>query len=190
MGLSDLNALLVEKKSAIVKKWFGLIIDNYPADTSHFLKKQKDCFLNPVGYTISQSTDGIFNELLGGQLSEKMHLLLDDIIKIKAVQDFSASQAISFIFLLKSAIREVLEHEIEKNRLSEELRLFESKIDQLALLSFDKYMKCKEKIFDIRVNEIRNMTFQLLKRANLVCEIDEEEPDVGAESLVNQKIKG
>jgi hypothetical protein len=31
-------------------------------------------------------------------------------------------------------------------------------------------MKCKEKIFEIRVNESRNQVARLLERAGLVCE--------------------
>lgn len=186
----NLKALLSEKKAAIVKKWFDLIIDNYPADASNFLKKQKNRFSNPVGHTISQGIDGLFDEILHGIDSEKLFPFLNDIIKIKAVQDFSPSKAISFVFLLKQAIREEMGSEIKKKQMSDELRLFEEQIDELALLSFDIYMKCRERIYEIKTDEARRMMFRLLQKANLVCEIQEKESDLGAETVLTQKIKG
>jgi len=186
----NLKALMSEKKAAIVKKWFDLIIDNYPADASNFFKKQKNRFSNPVGHTISQGIDGLFDEILHGIDSEKLFPFLNDIIKIKAVQDFSPSKAISFVFLLKQAIREEMGSEIKKKQMSDELRLFEEQIDELALLSFDIYMKCRERIYEIKADEARRMMFRLLQKANLVCEIQEKESDLGAETVLTQNIKG
>lgn len=186
----NLEALLSEKKAAIVRKWFDLIIDNYPSDSSNFLKKQKDRFLNPIGNIISQSIDSLFDELINGLDSDKVYTLLDDIIRIKAVQDFSPSKALSFIFLLKQAIREEMGSDIKKKQISDELTSFESRIDDLALLSFDIYMKCRERIYEIKADEVRRMTFRLLQKANLVCEIQEQESDLKAETVLTQKIKG
>lgn len=163
-----------------------MILETYPSVTSDFLKKQKNCFANPVGYNVSQGINGIFDELLNGvDSSEKFFPFLNDIIRIKAVQDFSPSQAISFIFLLKQAIREELKSKTEKKQLSEELSSFESQIDSIALLSFDIYMKCRERIYEIKVDEVRRMTFGLLQRANIVYEI-EEESDLESATLLTQ----
>jgi hypothetical protein len=183
--------LLIEKKSSIVKKWFDLIIEIYPSDPSNYFKKQTDRFLNPVGHTISEGIDGLFDELLNGvDSSEKFFPFLNDILRIKAVQDFSPSKAISFIFLLKQAVREELKSEIKKQQISDDLTLFESRIDSIALLSFDIYMKCREKIYEIKADETKRMTFRLLQRANLICEIQEQETDSGTKSALTQNIKG
>ena len=163
-----LENLLSEKRSVILKKWFYLILETYPADTSKFLKNEKNRFTNPVGYTISKEIEAIYEELLHGMDSDKIFPLLDNIIRIRAIQSFSPSQAIVFTFLLKKAIREELESEIRENCIFEELLEFESRIDKLALLSFDIYMKCREKLYEIRAEEVRNRSFRLLERANLI----------------------
>jgi len=173
-----LENLLSQKRAAILERWFHLILEAYPIDTSTFLKKQKDRFANPVGYTISQGIEGLFEELLQGMDSDKVSSFLDNIVRVRAVQDFSPSQAMAFIFLLKKVIREELKSEMRENGLAEELLIFESKIDALALLSFDIYMKCREKIYEIRVNEVKNSVYMLLRKANLICEIPEQEPDL------------
>jgi hypothetical protein len=154
------------------------------------MKKQKDPFLNPVGNTIAQCLDGLFHEIIHGMESDKVYSYLNDIIRIKAVQDFTPSQAVSFLPLLKKVVRDELGSDIQRQHFSEELAAFESQIDNLALLSFDIYMKCREKIFELRVNEIKTMTFRLLKRANLICEIEARESDSESETILTQKIKG
>jgi len=186
----NLRDLLSEKKTSILKRWFDEIAEEYPANTSHFLKKQKNRFANPVGHTISQGIEKLFDDLLIDIYSDECMSTLDDIIKIKAVQDFAPSQALSFVFLLKKVIRKELAKEIEQNHLSHELQSFESNIDRMALMSFDIYMSCREKIFEIRVNEVRNMTNRLLKMANLVYDIDEQNSNNDPDTLKTSKIKG
>ena len=102
---------------------------------------------------------------------------LDRIISIRAIQDFAPSGAIAFIFLLKKAVREKLEREVRENGISQEVIELESRIDGLALLSLDIYMKHREKLYEIRVNEIKNRESGLIRSAGLISEL-EEEPDL------------
>ena len=165
-----LEHLLPQRRAAILERWFQLILETYPADTSGFLKQEKDRFINPIGYTISQEIEVLYDELLQEMNPDKLAACLDNIIRIRAVQDFSPSQTVAFIFLLKKAIREELASKIAENRVLEELLKFESKIDKLVLLAFDIYMKCREKVFEIRVSEVkaeRERVLKLLERANL-----------------------
>ncbi len=66
----DLKQHLMEKKPAILKKWFDAIADTYPEDTSGFLKKQKAQFTNPVGYTLAEGLRGLFDALLQGMIPD------------------------------------------------------------------------------------------------------------------------
>ena len=171
----DLKNLLSEKKDSILERWFDHIVETYPPETSLFLKKQKDRFANPVGSIILQGIKDLFEEILEGGNPDRISTFLDNIIRIRAVQDFTASQAVSFIFFLKTVVREILDKEIREKALYEELLQFEAGIDDLALLSFDIYMKCREKIYELKANEVKNMTYSLLKRAKLIYDIEEQE---------------
>ncbi|HEY8909039.1 MAG TPA: RsbRD N-terminal domain-containing protein [Desulfosporosinus sp.] len=170
-----LKDLLEEKRPAITKKWFDAVMETYPTDTSGFLKKQKDMFANPVGHVISQGVESILEALIQGkELSESVPFL-EDIIKVRAVQDFTPSKAMSFIFLLKKVVREELDKEIRQNQMYDALLEFESKIDDLALFAFDIYSKCREQLNELKTDELKRMTFTLLKKANLMYEIPVEE---------------
>lgn len=186
----NLKRLLEENKSSIVKKWVHAVFESYSADSSVFFLRQQDRFLNPVGHTISEGMQDIYDEILQDPDSEKIFPILNDIIKIKAVQDFSPSKALEFFFLLKRVIREETDGEIRNSQLSNELTEFEERIDKLILLSFDIYMKCRERIYEIKADEVRRMTFRLLQKANLICEIQKEESSPAEETVLTQNIKG
>jgi hypothetical protein len=167
----DLKAHLLEKKTAILKKWFDAIADTYAKDTAGFLKKQKAQFTNPVGYTLAEGIEGLFDGLLKGVLPEEVFRFLDGIVRIRAIQDFAPSEAVSFIFQLKKVIREELGAELlARQGAAVELAAFDSAIDDLALFAFDIFMKCREKIYEIRANESKNMTFRLLQQARLIVD--------------------
>jgi RsbRD-like negative regulator of sigma factor len=167
----DLKAHLIEKKPAILKKWFDAIADTYAKDTAGFLKKQKAQFTNPVGYTLAEGIEKLFDGLLKGVLPEEVSRFLDSIVRIRAIQDFAPSEAVSFIFQLKKVIREELGGEfLAQQGVAEELAAVDSAIDDLALFAFDIFMKCREKIYEIKANESKSMTFRLLQQARLIVD--------------------
>lgn len=168
---TDLKNQLIAKKSAILKKWFDAVADTYPDNTSGFLKKQKAQFTNPVGYTLSEGLEGLFEALLKGMIPDTVKVFLDSIVRIRAIQEFNPSEAVSFVFLLKKIIRQELGNEIlQQPRMNDELAAFDSSIDELALYSFDIYMNCREKIYELKANEARDMTFRLLQQAKLIVD--------------------
>jgi hypothetical protein len=178
-----LTKLLLQKKAPIVGRWLDLIFETYPDDAQRFLTKQKDRFANPVGTTISKEIENLYDELIEGLKPDRVSLLLDRIIRIRAIQDFSPSQALSFVFLLKKAIKEETSREILEDQLSEDLAIIESRIDDLALLAFDIYMNCREKLYDIRANEAKNQVSRLLQRAGMITEIPNKKPGVKSKGI-------
>jgi len=169
-----LEKLLLQKKSSILERWFNLILAGYPTETRDFLKTKRDRFDNPVAYEIRHGIEGIYEALLKGMERDRISSFLDRIISIRSIQDLLPSGAIAFIFLLKTAIRRELEREIPEKGISGELLELESRIDGLALLSFDVYMKRREKLYKIRVNEVKNRVSGLLRMSGLISELEKE----------------
>jgi hypothetical protein len=173
-----LEELLLQRASRILKKWMDLIFDTYPSDSQRFLRKQKDPFANPVGCTLSREIETLYREFLGPGDPENLAGALDAVIRVRAVQEFSASGAVGFLFLLKKIIREETAKEIRENRIShEELLVLESKLDDLALAGFEIYMMCKEKVYEIRAREAAAQVSGLLRRAGLTAEIPAWDPE-------------
>jgi hypothetical protein len=163
---------MARKRPRIVEKWFECILESYPEDTSRFLRKEKDPFANPVRNAILEGIEGVYDEILSeGESSEALSAFLDKVIRIRSVQDFSPSQALAFVFSLKTVIRDVLDKEIRENHLYDPLLRLESRVDALALRAFDVYMGCREEIYELRVGEVkrqREQALRLLERTDRV----------------------
>jgi hypothetical protein len=158
---------LLREKETVFKKWFELVVSNYPGETQKVLLSNTDRFANPVRASLAEGLEGLLQNLIDqSDLNQPIiQEHLDKIIRIRAVQDFSPSSAVGFVFLLKYTVREVLAKEITDSKRFEELLTFETSVDKLALLAFNVYMQCREAVFNIRATEIRNRTSRILDRA-------------------------
>jgi hypothetical protein len=163
-----LESLLVRNKRTILDDWFRLLVETYPADSAQFLKRENDPFANPVGSSARTGLEAVFDEIIGGMDRQALTDFLDPMIRIRAVQSFSPSQAVGFIFLLKKSIRKIIEKDVSSQGLVEALASFEMKIDELALLGFDIYMECREKIYQLKEKEVKNRALFAFSQEGLI----------------------
>ena len=174
---TKLKDLLEDKKAVILTKWFDAVIKTYPGNTPGFLKGQKDRFANPVGFTITQGLESMLEALIAGKDLSDEFPYLEDILKVRAVQDFTPAKAVSFIFFLKNVVRDVLAKEIRQKQIYEALLDFETKVDDLALLAFNIYTKCREQLNQIKIDELKRMTYTLMKNANILYDVPAQESE-------------
>ncbi len=158
--------LLQENKDAIVQRWLEDALATYPEDSSVALRRQKDPFANPVGHSLRVGTRGIFEALLDEMDGEKIHQYLHEIIKVRAVQQLPASQAVRFVFHLKEAIRAVLGDAVREPQFSSGLAKLEGQIDGIALTAFDVYVQCREQVCELRVNEVKRQVSWIVDKMN------------------------
>ncbi|MBI5550504.1 MAG: RsbRD N-terminal domain-containing protein [Desulfobacterales bacterium] len=165
-------AQLVSRKEAIAGKWLARVIDTYPPETARFLRGQQDPFANPVGQATRHSLNTLVDMLLAELDEAAARTALDPVIRVRAIQAFTPAQAVGFVFDLKPILRESLGPAAQN---SEESALLEDRIDRLALIAFDVYMQCREKIYELKANEMKNTTYKAFARAGLI-----KDPDQGA----------
>lgn len=166
--------LLAAKKQEILKSWFQATVDSYPAETARFLNNQKDPFANPVGQTTHRSLDALLDALAKGTGREVMATALDPILRIRAVQSFTPSQATSFVFSLKQIVRQHLTG--GGDDVDVDMDGLDRQIDEMAMAAFDIYVACREKIYELKATESRNQFFGSLKRAGLIVETEADGP--------------
>jgi hypothetical protein len=159
-----ISAILHEKQNSIIERWQHDALASYANDASKFFAREKNQFANPVGSALRDGTRAIFKNLIDGFDAELVCRNLNEIIKIRAIQDFSPSRAISFVFLLKQAIRVELAGIALDKQLARELDEIDATIDQIAMFAFDIYVKCREHLYELRVNEVKRSVAVLMKR--------------------------
>lgn len=169
-----LNDLLIQKKSDILGRWRDLVFDSYAPETARFLKSQKDRFANPIAYQLNRGLTGIFEVFLEGADTDQIMSHLDEVIELKAIQESSPSRAMAFLFLLKTIIREELAPQASDPAYAAELTELEARLDGLALLGFDVFMQRRERLYEVRVGEMKRKVGALMRRLGLGDEFFEE----------------
>ena len=161
---TKLHSLLSLHKAAVAQAWYDAIIGSYPADSAKFFQAERDCIANPVGQNIASAARTIIDELIRDPSgpSEALSSALDSVVRIRAVQGFTAGQAVGFVFALK----DVIEQQLGADADAEALRHFDRLVDNLALHAFEIYMACREKMAEIRINEVKKRTYKLVERFN------------------------
>ena len=170
MKQDKMAAYLEKHHDKLLEEWFELLIKSYPEESVKYFEKHKNAFTNPVGSNIYMSMDHILRELAGECDANKIYTELQMILKIRAVQDMKASQAVSFIMAFKPLLAKVLEKEINKGEISwAEMEDFYGYIDTIALLGLDIYVESRELIYKLRIEQIKQ-TNDILEKANLLNE--------------------
>lgn len=147
--------LLKEQADTIVERWGKAVLSSYHSDAAVLFQRQRDPFANPIGSSVRKGTRGVFQAILNGMDPDELRSHLDTMVRIRAVQEFTPSQALSFIFALRSIIREQIPQLDADPRLHRERIELEEIIDRVALMAFEVYASCREELNDLRVTEMK-----------------------------------
>ena len=162
----DLGELLKERADTIIEGWIEAVLSSYPSEAAALFQKQKDPFANPIGKTVRSGTRGVFHAILDGMDQEDLRSHLDEIVRVRAVQDFTPSQALSFVFALRSVIRDVIPELDADPRFQGEVIELDAKIDRVALTAFDIYTESREEVSQLRINEVKRQVAWVFEKMN------------------------
>ncbi|MEK7403672.1 MAG: RsbRD N-terminal domain-containing protein [Acidobacteriota bacterium] len=126
------------RKAAIAEAWLERTVAAYPEPARRFLLEEKDRFRNPVGHTLREGLAALLDEALGEMDRARITAVLDDVMHVRAVQDFTPTEAVAFLPALKPILRE------------HKLGTLDTRIDELALIASDLYQQCRRQIEEIR----------------------------------------
>ncbi len=160
------GALLQQSKDAIVGRWLEAGLSAYAEEASTAFQRQQDPFANPVGSSLRTGTREIFEALLDGLDGAEIRQPLNEIISIRAVQELPASRAVGFVFELKDAIRAELGGLVVDPRFAPDLERFNGQIDRIALAAFDIFVHCRERVCELRVQEVKRQVSWIVGKMN------------------------
>lgn len=146
--------VLKNKKKEILSIWVDRTLDSYTS--SGFFKRAADRFANPVGANIREGLGKLYDLLLNKVDQQEMAKPLDQVIRIRAVQEFTPAQAVAPILELKWVVKQVLSSDKKTRHLLPELDSFDCDVDRAALAAFDIYVECREQLYKNRVNELKS----------------------------------
>lgn len=161
--MQSLSEALKRNEEKILALWTERTLDTY--ESSSFFKKSQDRFANPVGMNIREALSKLFRLLADGADAEQLTGPLDQIIRIRAVQQFTPSQAVAPLLDVKSVVRQVFSADNECRALLPELIPFDAEVDRVVLHAFDLYMECRERLHKARIRELKSGSYILTDSA-------------------------
>ena len=157
-----LDRKIEEHRGEILERWIDDVMKGYPEETAKFLRNQSDRFANPVGASLRDGLTELLDGVFRGVEPDELTSALDRVIRVRAVQEFSPSAAVGFVFDLKDLLREVAKDAGADAAGS--LDTLDDRIERIGLHAFDVYMGCREQMWSIRMQEIRNQSLGILER--------------------------
>jgi hypothetical protein len=160
-----LSELLAEKQSQLIGRWQEAILNEYGDATAARWRRLRDPFANPVGHALSAGLPLLFQEVRrDGELTAEATTALENIVRIRSVQELAPSRAAGFFLHLREAIRSELAAELESGTRGAELAALEKRIERLGMIAFDLYVRFRDQIFRLRHDELKRSVASLLRR--------------------------
>lgn len=156
--------LLATRKQLLTEQWFKRVVLSYPADAGKYLGDDTKQFGNPVGFIISKELSVILDELTKEKFSEAIIPSIENIIRIRAVQDFKPSEATAFIHYIKDITRNEFKEYLTNDEFLSDYFEFCVKVDYVSGLALNFYMEAREKLWEIKTNELKARTYVLLEK--------------------------
>ncbi len=148
-----LRKLMMDKKQPVLLRWQKAAMGfdmHKDVIKSH---KPGGRFSDPMTFLVEKSTEQLWDWLADAENTD-LYSALENLCRLKAVQDDSPKEALGFIFELKQIIRDELPEGREYRPGILEL---DKRIDEIALLAFDIYSRCRAQIYELQINEIKRM---------------------------------
>jgi hypothetical protein len=158
--------LIEARKDAITERWVDAVLSAYPSEAAALFQAQRDPFANPLGHSVREGTRGILQTILNGMDREELRSHLDKIVRIRAVQQLTPSRALSFVFSLRSIVREVIPEAEADSRLRPGLSELDARIDEIALAAFELYADRRDEVSQLRINEVKRQVAWVLGKMN------------------------
>jgi hypothetical protein len=152
--MNGLGEYLQEREDGIVDRWVAHTLAAYPDEGAMAFARERNRFANPVGHSLRVGLHAIYEALVAGTNADTMRDALDDILRIRAVQQISAGTAVGFLFHLKELVRAELPR-ADGDRFRMELETLDRDIDHAALVAFEVYVAHRERLFELRMNEVK-----------------------------------
>lgn len=158
--------ILRKNKKEVVSNWVEAVFATYPLETTGFLRTKHDPFANPVAHMTREAANILYDAMSGEEVDPAViKASLERFIKLRAVQKFNPGESMAVFYLMKPVLRKFVFPEMRSSANLDDYLEVESRLDTLALLAFDMYVKARDTVAEARIKEIKNQYAQLARWA-------------------------
>lgn len=135
-------------RQSIYEEWIDRVFGVELKKKAIFVATE-DPFRETVRSDLTKIIDILFSDapVEGTHAAPEDWAVPENLMRLRAVQEISAAEAVSHIFVLKDIVRERFGREKTYDELSRRL-------DFLALHTFNAYAKCRDNLYRLRIREM------------------------------------
>ena len=163
--MKEIRSFVQTHREALLKQWLNQSLEMYPEQSRALMQQNLDTFSNPIPGVLAQGLDLLLGDLCGeeGACPEKA---LTELGRLLGVQEMPPSECLGFLFALKPLLTKMASRKGWKEGFkTEELIEFGLWIEQRTLGLFDQYMEHRERIYQLKGDEVKQRNYMLLRRA-------------------------
>jgi len=161
--------MCLDRKEELLALWVNSFFAAYPLDSTGFVRTSQDPFANPVGHMTREAVEVLYQAVAGAETeAASVREALDSLMRLRGVQDMSPSRAVGSLCLIKPILRREILPALPSG--SQELEAYlemESRVDSLVLMALDLYAAAREKVFRIRIEEVKRSQSQVVRWAKM-----------------------
>ena len=147
-------------RDLFVQQWLACTLRTYPEQTGRFLSHERDPFRNPVGHMLRAALSELADELFGSFDRTRVTASLGEVVRLRAVQDFTPAEAVEFVTLARHAARGLTE--TEHPRLAPDgLEVLNARIDDMVVMAADLFEQCRLELRAIAARAARRRVYVL-----------------------------
>jgi len=163
-------------RAAIVQQWLDLATRDTRPQVARTPTGPRDQFDDPCGHLARACVEAMVDALDNGVNRCILDPPMEGFVKILALQERSPSEALAFVF----SIRPVLRQELGLEPTCPEWHELVARVDSIALVAFDIYMRCREKVYSARFNQIQRLHHVMVGRAGVLEGKKQEQEEFGS----------
>lgn len=157
----SLGKKLIGDRKKILKEWYQEVLGSFPKQSHALISSNTDRFANPIGFTLNDAIAEIFSALVGDKSLDEIAPALERIIKLRAIQGGRESAQLGFLLALKRIVRERCGAYSSGFSEVGALLEIEDRMDEILLRAYEIYVRSRELILELQVNEIKNKTHMM-----------------------------
>jgi hypothetical protein len=147
-------------RDVFAREWLACTLRTYPEHFGGLFREAASPFRNPVGSTLRAALTGLTEELFGGFDRARVTALVDVVVRLRAVQDFTPPQVTEFVTLARRAAARVASTGTPRPG-AETLELVSARIDALTPIADERLARCRDDLRAITERAARRRVFVL-----------------------------
>lgn len=131
--------------ASVLERWLDAATGVYGDKMAHRAPAGCDPFHNPIGHVLRVNLSLLVSELFGAMDPATVAKAFENIVAVRAVQDVTVEQALGFVYALRRIVRAEMP--------TADIVALDERIDTFSLAAFTQYLRCRERLLDLRLNE-------------------------------------